>query len=207
LQCILLLARFLHGVRAPEWRDASQVAWRQWTISKSGQEVAMKNRSRWYVASLLGALLMASSLAHADGIVPGIGGFYGGAGAIYTEFDDVGHDSRFGYRVYGGFGLVRLPAVFRVTLEGGYTQTGTFETEALGTGRVNNGDVGLQATLTTIPLIDLHGRAGYEWGDTSGMHYALGASLRIVPLLRLRGEYQIRNDFNAGMLGLELRIP
>jgi hypothetical protein len=167
----------------------------------------MKYRNRWHLVSMLVLTLAAPAVVHADGIVPGIGGFYGGAGAIYTEFDDVGHDSRYGFRVYGGFGLVRLPAVFRVTLEGGYTQTGTFETELLDTGRVENGDVGLQATLTTIPMLNFHGRAGYEWGDTSGMHYALGASLRVAPLLRLRGEYQMRNDFNAVMLGLEVRIP
>jgi hypothetical protein len=147
------------------------------------------------------------SFARADGVVPGIGGFYGGVGALYTDFDDVGHDSRFGYRLYGGFGVIRLPAVFRVTVEGGYTQTGTFETEVLDTGRLRNGDIGLQAALTSIPLLDLHARAGYEWGDTSGTHYALGASIRLAPLLRLRGEYQIRNAFNAGMLSVELRIP
>jgi hypothetical protein len=165
------------------------------------------NIKRWHLVPLVVLTLAAPSLVRADGVVPGIGGFYGGAGAVYTEFDDVGHDSRYGYRLYGGFGLVRLPAVFRVDLEGGYTQTGRFETAGLGTGRIKNGDAGLQATLTAIPLIDFHGRAGYEWGDTSGMQYALGASLRVAPLLRLRGEYQMRNEFDAAMLSLELRVP
>jgi hypothetical protein len=151
--------------------------------------------------------LTAPALAQADGLIPGIGGLYGGAGAVYTEFDDFDHDSRFGFRLYGGFGIARVPAVFRIAVEGGYTQTGTFRTEALDTGRVSNGDIGLQATLTTLPVVDFHGRAGYEWGDTSGMHYALGVSARIVPLLRIRAEYQLRNDFDAATLGLELRIP
>jgi hypothetical protein len=156
---------------------------------------------------LAGLWMTPLSVQAADGIVPGVGGLYGGAGAVYTQFDDLGHDARYGFRVYGGAGLFGVPGVFRVGVEGGFTRTGAFEDEADRTGRLDNGDIGLQATLTTAPFVNFHGRAGYEWGDTSGVHYAIGASVRLFPLVRLRGEYQIRNEFNAGMVSVEVRIP
>ncbi len=133
-------------------------------------------------------------------------GLYAGAGGIYTDFDDERNDSRFGYRLYAGYDFIRIPALFRLGLEGGYTRTGTFEGDD-GSERYNNRDAGLQGTITTLPLINFHGRAGYEWGDSEGGMFALGASVGVFPLLRVRAEYQNRNDFDAGMLSLELRLP
>jgi hypothetical protein len=170
--------------------------------------VDMANGMRW-ARGVAAGLLLALPLGAlgADGIVPGVGGVYGGVGATYTQFDDLGHEARWGGRAYGGLGLLRVPAVFRLGVEGGFTRTGAFETDAAETGRLDNWDVGVQATLTTLPALNLHARAGYEWGDTSGVHFAAGASFYVVPLVRLRAEYQLRNEFNAAMLGVEIRIP
>lgn len=137
----------------------------------------------------------------------GATGLYGGIGAVYTDFEDVDNDSRFGYRLYGGYDFLRIPLLVRVGLEGGYTSTGSFKDEGGGSDRLGNGDVGLQATLTTLPVINFHGRAGYEWGDTSGGMFALGASMGILPMTRIRAEYQNRNEFDAVVLSLEIHLP
>ncbi len=167
----------------------------------------MSNRTR----NTLGALAVTAALAlpmaaQADGATPVFGGFYGGVGGLYTDFDDRSNDSRTGYRLYGGFDVLRVPLLLRLGLEGGYSRTGSFETNG-GTDRYSNTDLGLQATFTTIPLLDLHGRIGYEWGDSDGDYYALGGSLAVFPLTRVRGEYQFRNDFDAAMLSIEVRVP
>ncbi len=161
------------------------------------------------IAAVALAAILALPATAAAQVVPVFGGVYGGVGGIYTDFDDLEEDSRYGYRIYAGFDVLRIPAVARFGFEGGYTRSGTFETGLVenGSERIENGDVGFQATLTTIPVINLHARAGYEWGDTSGAKYAVGASASVFPLLRIRAEYQLRNDFDAALLGLELRIP
>lgn len=133
-------------------------------------------------------------------------GLYLGAGGVYTDFDDADEDSHLGYRAYGGYDFFRVPLSFSLGIEGGYTRTGRVDTND-GSTRLENGDVGLQLTITTLPLLDFHGRAGYEWGDTEGGMYALGASVSVLPLTRIRAEYQNRNDFDAGMLSLEIRLP
>lgn len=168
----------------------------------------MKNKllPTGYFGLVLAVFTLVPAQAGASGLVPGLDGLYGGVGALYTDFDDEAHDSRVGYRLYGGFDVARVPAVLRLGVEGGYTQTGRYELNGA-TDRLENGDVGLQATLTTIPLLDLHGRYGYEWGDSSGGYGALGASLGVLPYTRLRGEFQWRNEFDAAMLSIQLHIP
>lgn len=133
-------------------------------------------------------------------------GLYGGLGGVYTNFDDKSNDSYYGTRLYGGYTFFGIPAVMRLGLEGGYTRTGKFEDNG-GTDRYNNSDIGLQGTITTLPLINFHGRAGYEWGDSDGAMFAVGGSMAVFPLTRVRAEYQDRNDFNAGMLSIEVRLP
>ncbi|MCP1674650.1 hypothetical protein J2T57_001788 [Natronocella acetinitrilica] len=152
------------------------------------------------LALTLALLVAAPGMASATGL-------YGGIGGIYTDFDDVDNDSRFGYRLYGGYDFIRIPALLRLGLEGGYTRTGSFEDGDGNTDRLSNGDAGLQVTLTTLPLVNFHGRAGYEWGDTEGAMFALGGSVSVFPLTRIRAEYQNRNEFDAGMLSLEIRLP
>ncbi len=157
---------------------------------------------------LLGLSLAAASVnANADGLIPGIGGFYGGIAGLYTEFDERQRDTRYGQRIYAGVGVARVPALFRLGVEAGHTRTGTYQRDDAGTDRIRNNDVALHGTLTTLPAVDLHARVGYEWGDTSGTHYALGGSLRLLPTLYLRAEQQFRNDFDGTTLGLEFRIP
>ena len=138
--------------------------------------------------------------------VPASGALYGGAGGLYTDFSGESNDSRLGYRIYGGYDFLRLPLLVNLGVEGGYTRSGSFSDNG-GTERHGNGDVGLQATLTTLPLIHFHGRAGYEWGDSEGGIFALGGSISVLPLARVRAEYQNRNDFDAGMISLEVRTP
>lgn len=150
--------------------------------------------------------LLTPAAAGASGLTPVIGGFYVGGGVLYTEFDELPEDDHIGYRLYGGFDLLRIPLIMRVGLEGGHVRTGSYFTSR-GTDRFANSDVGLQLTLTTIPLLNLHVRAGYEWGDSDGDYYALGGTLGVSQLVRIRGEYQFRNEFEAALLGIELRFP
>jgi len=139
--------------------------------------------------------------------VPVVGGFYVGAGATTTSFDAEDTDSRFGYRIYGGLDFANITPALRLGLEGGFIQSGSFETEAGGSDRLNNRDLGLHGTLTVIPALDLHARTGYEWGDSSGTIFALGLSAPVLPLLRIRAEYQNRDEFDGYFLGLEVRTP
>lgn len=153
------------------------------------------------------ARLMLISAAALFAIAPAAANasLFGGAGVVYTDFDDGGNDSRYGTRIYGGYDFFRVPLVFRLGLEGGYTRTGSFDDD--GDTRYNNWDAGLQGTLTTLPLVNLHARAGYEWGDSDGGMYAVGGSIGVLPLTRIRAEYQDRNDFQAGMLSIQISLP
>ena len=155
----------------------------------------------------LSRLLLVAAAAAAFALAPAhaSASLFGGAGLVYTDFDDGDNDSRFGSRIYGGYDFFRIPMAFRLCLEGGYTRTGSFGDN--GSNRYDNWDAGLQATVTTVPLVNFHGRVGYEWGDSDGAMYALGGSVSVLPLTRVRAEYQDRNDFDAGMLSIEVRLP
>ena len=160
-----------------------------------------KVRSKLVVASCL-AWLLGSSTAVASGL-------YGGIGGLHTNFEDAQDDSQVGLRVYGGYDFFQVSAAFRVGIEAGYTRTGSFDTvdSANGTARQDNGDVGLQATFTALRPLAFHARVGHEWGDSEGTIFALGGSIKAFPLTRIRADYQFRNDYDAAMLSIEVRLP
>jgi hypothetical protein len=138
----------------------------------------------------------------------GPGGFYGGGGVAYTDFRDRTNDSRWGYRLYGGFDFFEMGTAARFSGEGGFMQTGSFKTEGSRTDRYNNIDLGIQSALTVFPTIDLHARLGFELGDNTGLFYAFGIAVdTAITNTFLRAEFQRRDDFNTGILGLEIRLP
>lgn len=163
-------------------------------------------RVRALVAVTLIAILASAAPAQAQGLTPVFGGFYAGAGAAYTDFDDRRTDSPWGARAYAGLDLAEIPATLRLGVEGGVLQTGSFQIDD-STDDFLSGDLGVQGTFTLVPRLDFHARAGYEFGDSDGPFVAGGAAVRLLPMTHLRGEYQLRDEYQVGILSIHLRIP
>jgi hypothetical protein len=154
--------------------------------------------------ALVGAGASAGT-AHAWDAGFGIGGFYLGGAAAYTEADRAGDESGIGTHVYAGADLFRIPAIARFGVEVGHVRTREIE-GTFGSMRISNTSVSAKAAWTTLPLIDLHGRFGYEDGDTSGAIRAFGFTLKPAPVLGVRAEYARHRGFDAYTLGLRVRF-
>lgn len=154
------------------------------------------------LTAVLGTLGLAGA-AHAQ-ITPLVGGLYAGAAVAHTRPEAAGIDSGYGSHLYGGLDLLSIPMIARFGLEAGYLRTHRLHGEI---GHVANFSGSAMATLTALPVIDLHARVGYEDGDTSGAFQAVGVTLSTFPMLGIRGEYSRNNGFDALTLGLRVRIP
>lgn len=154
---------------------------------------------RFAVIALFG---FGSTAAHAQ-MTPLVGGLYAGGALAFADIDGVSGDSGTGTHLYAGLDLLSIPAIARFGLEAGYLRTHSTAVA----GSIDNFSASAMATLVVLPLIDLHGRVGYEDGDTSGAFQAVGATLRPFPMLGIRGEYSRNNGFDAWTIGLRVRIP
>lgn len=137
----------------------------------------------------------------------GLGGYYFGAAAAYTDASNADEESGIGSHIFGGADFFRIPALVRVGVEIGQMRTRRIEGSGqVSDTRLNNTGISAKATWTTLPRIDVHGRLGYEDGDTRGTVSALGLTVKPIPVLGVRTEYARHQGFNAYTLGIRLRF-
>ncbi len=150
------------------------------------------------VAALTGA-------PEANGAGFEFGGYYVGVAAAYTDASRQGDESGLGMSYYAGADFFTIPAVARRGVEVGHIRSRKIEFMKQ-TRRISKTGASVMATLTTIPIIDLHARLGYEGGDSSGAVSALGFTIKPMPILGIRGEYASHKGFDAYTLGIRFRF-
>lgn len=160
-------------------------------------------------ASILGAMLLASQVATAEGFKFNKEQAYVGGALGYNSFSNDTFDSvdnAVGFQVFGGYDLgYKLADQVNTLVEVGYMSTGDFEIKNCTSNPFFSCTIdalqGLWAAgLVSYPInpqVELLGRLGLDLGDDDGLMFGFGGGYDINDKFNVRAEYVIRDSTNS----------